>query len=373
MCVGFLPMIDAVAGGVLYSRNPLDSRDDSIVINSAWGLPKPVVEGRISSDLFLVARGEPPEIRHREIADKPNKLVCFPDEKVCRLDSTGDDRSRPSLSDDQILGLAQLAIRVEDHYGVPQDVEWAIDRSGSIALLQSRELRLQHATAPATPARDGEAAPGSDPRQRRYRRQRRSGCGSRLRRGNGGRRPAFPGGGRSGHGPADSALGQPAEPCGGGGRRARVRGRASGQRGARVRRTGALWSRGRGLQARGGADGHRGCRRTDHLRGPDRSPALPRTATREPHGGHSGARRAAGRRRAHRSAEPARCRTRRSSAPKSAGPSTTSPASATRWRYRRCSDSGRTITSPSARASSCTATSRCNGGCSTWTTGSKRR
>ena len=53
MCVGFLPMIDAVAGGVLYSHNPVDGRDDSIVINSAWGLPKPVVEGRISSDLFL--------------------------------------------------------------------------------------------------------------------------------------------------------------------------------------------------------------------------------------------------------------------------------------------------------------------------------
>jgi len=160
MCVGFLPMIDAVAGGVLYSRNPVDSRDDSIVINSAWGLPKPVVEGRISSDLFLVARGQPPEIRHREIADKPNKLVCYPDEEVCRLATTGDDRSRPSLTDDQILGLAQLAIRVEDHYGVPQDAEWAIDGCGSIALLQSRELRLQHATAPPTSARDGEPPRG---------------------------------------------------------------------------------------------------------------------------------------------------------------------------------------------------------------------
>jgi pyruvate,water dikinase len=156
MCVGFLPMIDAVAGGVLYSRNPVDSWDDSIVINSAWGLPRPVVEGRTSSDLFLVARGQPPEIRHREIADKPTQLVCYPDEEVCRLDTTGDDHSRPSLTDDQILGLVELAIRVEDHYGVPQDVEWAIDRRGSITLLQSRELRLQQATAPPAPARDGE-------------------------------------------------------------------------------------------------------------------------------------------------------------------------------------------------------------------------
>jgi pyruvate,water dikinase len=160
MCVGFLPMIDAVAGGVLYSRNPLDSRDDSIVINSAWGLPKPVVEGRISSDLFLVARGEPLEIRLREIADKPNKLVCYPDERVCRLDSTGEERSRASLTDDQVLGLAELAMRLEDHYGAPQDVEWAIHRRGSTVLLQSRELRLQQATAPSPPPGDGEPPAG---------------------------------------------------------------------------------------------------------------------------------------------------------------------------------------------------------------------
>jgi pyruvate,water dikinase len=160
MCVGFLPMIDAIAGGVLYSRNPLDSRDDSIVVNSAWGLPKPVVEGRISSDLFVVARGQPPEIRHRAIADKPNKLVCYPDEEVCRLDTTGDDRTRASLTDEQILDLAELALRIEDHYGVPQDVEWAIDRNGSVALLQSRQLRVQQAIASSAPPRDGEPPPG---------------------------------------------------------------------------------------------------------------------------------------------------------------------------------------------------------------------
>ena len=45
MCVGVLRMVDAVSGGVLYTANPLNIRDRSVIINAAWGLPKAVVDG----------------------------------------------------------------------------------------------------------------------------------------------------------------------------------------------------------------------------------------------------------------------------------------------------------------------------------------
>ena len=57
MCVGCLAMLDTVAGGVMYSRNPFDLNDRNIVINSAWGLPKAVVDGSVDGDLFVVDRG----------------------------------------------------------------------------------------------------------------------------------------------------------------------------------------------------------------------------------------------------------------------------------------------------------------------------
>ena len=68
--------------------------------------------------------------RSREIAVKSNKFVCYPDEGVCRRDTTGPERTQASLTDDQALDLARLAFRLEEHYGTPQDIEWAIDRSG---------------------------------------------------------------------------------------------------------------------------------------------------------------------------------------------------------------------------------------------------
>jgi pyruvate,water dikinase len=150
MCVGVLTMVNALCGGVLYSRNPVDSADPAVIINSAWGLPMPVVEGRIPSDLFVVTRDEPFEIRRREIRGKPMRFDCSVEEGVCSMHNTGDERSKPSLDDGLIRELARLALHLEQHYGLPQDVEWAVDQSGTIHLLQSRPLQVQRRRLPAT-------------------------------------------------------------------------------------------------------------------------------------------------------------------------------------------------------------------------------
>ena len=73
ICVGCIRMVNAVSGGVVYSRNPANIRDDSIIISSVWGLPKSVVDGTSPSDIFVVSRGDPLMIVHKEIATKEQK------------------------------------------------------------------------------------------------------------------------------------------------------------------------------------------------------------------------------------------------------------------------------------------------------------
>ena len=143
MCVGFLRMIDARAGGVLYSRNPVDIRDDSVLINSAWGLSNVVVDGRTPVDHFVVSRAERLRIASREIAEQERKSVCAPGEGLEYVELDGEDRSRSSLDDETILELARVAIRLEEHYGAPQDVEWALGAEGSITILQCRPLQQE--------------------------------------------------------------------------------------------------------------------------------------------------------------------------------------------------------------------------------------
>ncbi len=141
MCVGVMAMVHAVSSGVTYSRNPLDAKDDSVIINSVWGLPKSVVDGSVAPDTFVVSR-DPVRISRRDIRVKAQKFVCYPEEGVCRMDLTGKEKSvLPSLDDDHVTALARIALNLEAHYGAAQDVEWAVGPHGTIYLLQCRPLK----------------------------------------------------------------------------------------------------------------------------------------------------------------------------------------------------------------------------------------
>jgi len=147
MCVGCLAMVDAVAGGVTYSRNPVDIHDDTVFINAAWGLPKVVVDGSAACDIFVVSRQEPMRLLQEHIQLKERKFVCYPEEGVCRMDVTGKDQQRPSITREQAIELARTAVALENHYRVPQDIEWAIDAQGAVFLLQCRPLQQKPADA----------------------------------------------------------------------------------------------------------------------------------------------------------------------------------------------------------------------------------
>lgn len=160
MCVGVMEMVDAVCGGVLYSANPMNIRDQSVIINSAWGLPKSVVDGTTATDLFQVAKSHTLSVTQRHIAVKEQKYVCYPNEGVCRLDDTGPDKARASLTDEQVINLATLALKIEDYIGHPQDIEWAIDSAGEIVLLQCRPLQvLAGSSSPPTDTSKADGLP----------------------------------------------------------------------------------------------------------------------------------------------------------------------------------------------------------------------
>jgi pyruvate,water dikinase len=159
MCVGSMVMVQATSGGVMYTCNPLHIRDRSVVINSVWGLPKAVVDGSVDPDVFVISRAPQLTLVHREIKTKEREFICYPDEGVCRMDVTGDKKASPSLTDDQALALAKLAITLEKYYGSPQDIEWAITSRGQIYILQCRPLKqLETETGVRPPVLQGVAA-----------------------------------------------------------------------------------------------------------------------------------------------------------------------------------------------------------------------
>lgn len=159
MCVGAIAMVEARAGGVAYTGNPGDAGDRRVFIHAAPGLPKAVVDGGLPSDLYVVSRAEPQRVEERHVARKQLQLVADPDEGVARVEIRKDARELPALSDAEAVEVAEAALRLEAHYGLPQDVEWAVDEQGRVVVLQCRPLhQLAARPRPAAPPDIGEPA-----------------------------------------------------------------------------------------------------------------------------------------------------------------------------------------------------------------------
>jgi len=131
-------MVDASVAGVLFTANPVTGKRRQAVIDASPGLGEAVVSGMVNPDHF-VANPATGEIVERRLGDKRVAVMAGSGSGTERVElASGEDRT--SLSDDQVLALAKLGARVEEHYGTPQDTEWAIDDNGGLWLLQARPI-----------------------------------------------------------------------------------------------------------------------------------------------------------------------------------------------------------------------------------------
>lgn len=141
MAVACVAMIEARVSGVIYTvAGP--GKGETIMINAAWGLGPAVVDGITDADLYLVRKGEPPEIEEIHPGRKEVMVVGRGASGVETIPTPAEERDRACLSEEQILTLARQAQRIEKHFQNPQDIEWAIDARGEIFILQSRALKI---------------------------------------------------------------------------------------------------------------------------------------------------------------------------------------------------------------------------------------
>lgn len=131
-------MVDAQVAGVLFTANPLTSKRREIVIDATPGLGEAVVSGATNPDHFVV-NPNTHEIVERRVGDKRVVIRAAADGGTQRIEQH-EPASELCLSDAHIHALAQLGAQVETHFAAPQDIEWAIDISGHISLLQARPI-----------------------------------------------------------------------------------------------------------------------------------------------------------------------------------------------------------------------------------------
>lgn len=123
------------ASGVMFTLDTESGFRDAVFVTASWGLGETVVQGAVNPDEFYVhkptlAAGRPAVLR-RNLGSKLIKMVYTDDASAGRSVATVEvplaDRMRFSINDQQIMSLAHQAVIIEQHYGRPMDIEWALD------------------------------------------------------------------------------------------------------------------------------------------------------------------------------------------------------------------------------------------------------
>jgi pyruvate,water dikinase len=138
MAVVVQQMVDAQVAGVMFTCSPVTGDRSVVALEATWGLGSALVSGDVTPDTYVVSKVTG-EIVERTVATKLRLHRMDPSGAGVRSEDVPPDQQRqPCLRDEQIRALARMGRQVEDHYGSPQDIEWAIDAGTVISLLQSR-------------------------------------------------------------------------------------------------------------------------------------------------------------------------------------------------------------------------------------------
>jgi pyruvate,water dikinase len=155
MAAGVVQMIDPASSGIAYSRDPRDPDEDVVLINAVWGLGDYAVGGVVPPETFKViasAKDGSRILRNKEGVQRV--MSCVSANGGTQEMAVPDHLQDTScLNDDQAQKVNDLTRRLEVHFGVPQDMEWAIDQKGDIFVLQSRPLRLSYGQKEKPPDR----------------------------------------------------------------------------------------------------------------------------------------------------------------------------------------------------------------------------
>ena len=134
---------DLASSGIIFTLDTESGFKDIVLINSIWGVGEMIVKGKITPDQFYVFKptlkqGYRPIIV-KNLGRKNKKYIFAKNGGLEEADVSPKNQLKFSLSDEDILTLAKWAVLIEEHYGKPQDIEWAKDgKTGKLFIVQSR-------------------------------------------------------------------------------------------------------------------------------------------------------------------------------------------------------------------------------------------
>jgi len=158
MAVIVQQMVQARTSGVLFTMNPVSGARDKVVINATWGLGEALVAGQVTPDTIIVEKSSR-RIIQREVGTQ--SLMTVPADVIMSANDRETTKQQHFvLADKQVAQLVRLGEQIEKHFGVPQDIEWAI-ADEQVFIVQARPITT-HGTVQSLPGSRGMLMPPGD-------------------------------------------------------------------------------------------------------------------------------------------------------------------------------------------------------------------
>ncbi|MFA5399023.1 MAG: phosphoenolpyruvate synthase [Dehalococcoidia bacterium] len=131
-------MVNSDKAGVMFTADPSNKNMSSLVIEGAFGLGEVVVGGLVSPDYYEVEKSSL-KVKDARISHKNFKIIRDEKGRNKNVDLSDKEAEQPVLSDAEVQEIARLGMKIEQHYGSPQDTEWAMEGK-KVYMVQSRPI-----------------------------------------------------------------------------------------------------------------------------------------------------------------------------------------------------------------------------------------
>jgi pyruvate,water dikinase len=149
-----MKMIQSEVSGVMFSIDPAKNDKDRIIIESVWGLGEMIVQGSVIPDKYVVQKGTF-AILSKEISDQSIQLIRVNNGDNKEVEVPKGIRDKQKISDEEVVKLAKIGAKLQEHYYFPQDAEWAKEK-GVLYLVQTRPVTTIAETAKTAKSEKGE-------------------------------------------------------------------------------------------------------------------------------------------------------------------------------------------------------------------------
>ena len=129
-------MVFPQAAGILFTADPITSNRKVLSIDASFGLGEALVSGLVNADLYKVCNGK---IVYKKISTKKLAIYALKEGGTEKQEIEREKQDRQALTDKQVLQLARIGRKIEDHFGRPQDIEWCL-ADDTFYIVQSRPI-----------------------------------------------------------------------------------------------------------------------------------------------------------------------------------------------------------------------------------------